>query len=135
MDPSCASCSFLKSAFDTLLKSGEVVDAPSGKQTKYQIAILDRDDDDGADKVTARRIRAAARKSGASRSLKVVMRCSTKGGFQEEFKVEIYTPVGGEFAHVTNLIVLLIEGWNQQPRQHLGRPSEWLVKSRQNQAQ
>lgn len=99
-DPSCQSCSFLKSAFDTLIKSEEVVEIPRGKSIKYQIAILDRDDNDAVDKAAARKIRQAALRNGASRSLKVEMRCDTKGGFQEEFKVEIYTLPGGALAHV-----------------------------------
>ncbi|KAF9461085.1 heterokaryon incompatibility protein-domain-containing protein, partial [Collybia nuda] len=93
-DPSCKSCSFLKSAFDTLLNSGEVVEVPRGKPIKYQIAIMDRDDNDAVDKATVRKMRQAALKQGASRSLKIEMRCEAKRGPREEFKVEIYTPPG-----------------------------------------
>ncbi|PPQ68506.1 hypothetical protein CVT26_003445, partial [Gymnopilus dilepis] len=103
-DPGCASCRFLKAAFDALLASGEVIKVPDGIEggVEYQIAILDRDDDDSADEAAKRRRREARMRGEGAKGLKVEMRCSAKRrgdgrdeGFQEEFKVEIYTPVGG----------------------------------------
>ncbi|KAF8962312.1 heterokaryon incompatibility protein-domain-containing protein [Flammula alnicola] len=99
-DPSCASCRFLKSAFDTLVNSGEVMDIPPGREIRYSIAILDRDDGDAEDAVARKKRREAAGNSEASKSLKVEMRCSAEkrgsndSGFQEEFELEIYTPPG-----------------------------------------
>lgn len=97
-DPACKSCSFLKSAFDTLVNSGDLVGTPPRGMT-YSIAILDRDDDDSADAAAQKKRREAAGRSGASRSLKVIMRCNFASGDNEEFNVEIYTPPGGELAH------------------------------------
>ncbi|KAF9469586.1 heterokaryon incompatibility protein-domain-containing protein [Collybia nuda] len=93
-DPTCKTCSFLKSAFDTLVNSADLVGTPPRGMT-YSIAILDRDDGYGADAATLKTKREAAGRSGASRSLHVEMRCNFDGGDNEEFQVEIYTPPGG----------------------------------------
>ncbi|KAF8911151.1 hypothetical protein CPB84DRAFT_1088663 [Gymnopilus junonius] len=104
-DASCASCRFLKSAFDTLLHSGNVIHAPPGTEISYSIAILDRNDDDVQDDVTKKKKKDAKKDGEGSQSLKVEMRCSAqKRGskddeFQEEFAVEIYTPLGSEWGN------------------------------------
>ncbi|KAF9475453.1 HET-domain-containing protein [Pholiota conissans] len=96
-DPSCASCRFLKSAFDTLINSGGVTEIPPGKHVSYMIAILDRNDDDVEDDYAKKRMRDAARNKESSKSLKVEMRCTVEDdGFREEFEVEIYSPPGVE---------------------------------------
>lgn len=100
---SCRSCRFLKSAFDILLNEGEVIDIPHGSEIDYSIAILDRNDSNSADEQQKRKRREAALAYETSNSLLIEMRCSavnrSRGakddGFQEEFKVEIYTRPGG----------------------------------------
>jgi len=104
-DKSCGSCRFLKSAFDTLLNSGEVINVPPGYEIgEYFIAILDRNDDDSADGEFKKRKKLAEEKYESSKSLIFEMRCGTRklgsgkqgrNGTDEEFKVEIYTQPGG----------------------------------------
>ncbi|KAF8962343.1 hypothetical protein BDZ97DRAFT_1825726 [Flammula alnicola] len=106
-DLSCASCRFLKSAFDTLVNSGEVVDILPGREITYSIAILDEPHhtNSAPDAVAIKKKREAAEKSGASKSLSIVMMCTagergSLSGDSEvsgEFAVEIYTPPSGEF--------------------------------------
>ncbi|KAF9544537.1 HET-domain-containing protein [Agrocybe pediades] len=100
-DRSCASCRFLKSAFDTLLNSGEIISIPRGSEIVYYIAILDRSNNDSADKEFLKRKKQAQERYKSSQSLMIEMRCSTRKigkkdeeGTREEFKVEIYTPPG-----------------------------------------
>ncbi|KAH9474382.1 hypothetical protein JR316_0012840 [Psilocybe cubensis] len=100
-DSNCPSCRLLKSAFDTLVRDGELIDAPSDSEISYSIAILDRDDEkpstNGPNKKTG------TKESDGSKGLIVMMRCGAaiKGkeedGFREEFKVELYTPFEGRF--------------------------------------
>lgn len=99
-DKNCASCRLLKSAFDTLINEGEVIDISPESEVNYSIAILDRNDDDSEDS-TKKKKRKATERYEESKGLIVEMRCSARkkgskdDGYQEEFKAEIYSPLGG----------------------------------------
>ncbi|KAF4610641.1 hypothetical protein D9613_007169 [Agrocybe pediades] len=100
-DRSCASCRFLKSAFDTLLNSGDIINIPLGSEIVYDIAILDRSNNGSTDGEFLKRKKEAQEKYESSQSLMIEMKCSTRQigaeeeeGTREDFRVEIYTPPG-----------------------------------------
>ena len=134
---SCESCKLLKSSFDALTSSWGI-SATEGRSIPYQIAIIEPDDAGAGD--------ASEQEGGgaipkAPRSLTVIMRCNPeytkdgeKGGFDEEFEVEIYTPInskthifwGGQYTEAALHV---------QVRHHAGRPSVPLAKCRQVRAE
>ena len=96
---SCESCKLLKSSFDALTSSWGI-SATEGRSIPYQIAIIEPDDAGAGD---ASEQEGGGAISKAPRSLKVIMRCNPeytkdgeKGGFDEEFEVEIYTPINSK---------------------------------------
>ncbi|KIJ31912.1 hypothetical protein M422DRAFT_266414 [Sphaerobolus stellatus SS14] len=93
---SCKCCSFLKSAFDTLLISGKIMDLPPGKEPSYCISI--RDGEEGAlnEDITKRK-RKPMGGWEPSNSLDVTLAVEGKDfetlgrRFREEFEVELCT--------------------------------------------
>ena len=126
----CESCQLLKSAFDTLTSSWGI-SSVEGSAIPYQIAIIDQDDEDAGDTDEQESGRANRQ---VQQSLKVIMRCDPeytkggkKGGFDEEFEIEIYTPMTGEKSNF--LWPLYIENMlYSQARHRIGRLSVPLAK-------
>ncbi len=126
----------LKSAFDTLTSSWGI-SAAEESAIPYQIAIIDQDDDDTGDADEQESGRAIRQ---VPQSLKVIMRCDpeyTKGrkkdGFDEEFEIEIYTPMAGETSDSIWHVYIEYMSYGQA-RHRIGRPSVLLAKCRRIQA-
>lgn len=129
----CKSCQFLKSAFDTLTGSWGMSVA-EGSNIPYQIAIIDQNDagEGGAAKPESNRAT-----HEAPRSLKVIMRCDPedtkggkKGGFEEEFEIEIYTPMNGDTNNFLWCPYSTKAVLHVQARHRIGRPLVLLAKCR-----
>lgn len=91
----CKSCCFLASAFDMLVSSLKATTTP-GEAISYTIAIIDQNIPGEPGAASDQNI------SRRTPSLKVIMRCrlenvvnGNEGRFDEEFEVEIYTPLQG----------------------------------------
>ncbi len=133
----CESCKLLKSSFDTLTGSWGI-SALEGTPIPYQIAIIEPDDAGVGD--------AGEQEGGgaipkAPRSLKVIMRCDPeytrdgeKGGFDEEFEVEIYTPINSKTHKLVGCLYTQA-ALHVQVRHHAGRPSVPLAKCRRIRAE
>ncbi|KAF8228989.1 HET-domain-containing protein [Tricholoma matsutake] len=95
----CMTCLMLSKAAETLITQAQLVGNPQGGKfddLEYQIAITDKDEDEGVGEKWSKKI-----KSGrpGSQSLHFILRVTPpgskqRGSFQEEFNVELYIPPG-----------------------------------------
>lgn len=97
----CMTCLMLSKAAETLITQAQLVGNPQGGKfddLEYQIAITDKDEDEGVGEKWSKKIK--SRRPG-SQSLHFILRVTPpgskqRGSFQEEFNVELYIPPGGK---------------------------------------